>query len=39
MESITEKLSGPKDAAGFIAYLLTTDNITGQVFCLDSRIV
>lgn len=39
MESITGKLSGPKDAARFIAYLLTMDNITGQVFCLDSRIV
>lgn len=38
MESITGKLSSPKDAAGFIAYLVTTDNITGQVFCLDSRI-
>lgn len=39
MESIAGKLSGPKDAAGFIVYLLKTDNITGQVFCLDSRIV
>ncbi len=39
MESITGKLSSPKDVAGFIVYLLTTDNITGQVFCLDSRIV
>lgn len=39
MESITGKLSGPKDAVGFIAYLVTTDNITGQIFSLDSRIV
>jgi 3-oxoacyl-[acyl-carrier protein] reductase len=39
VESITGKLSSPKDAAGFIAYLLNTGNITGQVFCLDSRIV
>lgn len=38
-ESIAGKLSSPKDAAGFIVYLLKTDNITGQVFCLDSRIV
>ena len=34
MESVTGKLSGPKDTAGFIVYLLTTDNITGQVFVL-----
>ena len=39
MESITGKLSSPKDAAGFIVYLLTTGNITGQVFSLDSRII
>jgi len=38
-ESVTGKLSSPKDAAGFIAYLVTTSNITGQIFCLDSRIV
>ena len=38
-ESITGKLSSPKDAAGFIVYLLTTGNITGQVFSLDSRII
>ncbi len=39
MESITGKLSAPKDAAGFINYLLTTENITGQVFNLESRII
>lgn len=39
MESITGKLSSPKDASGFIVYLLTTGNITGQVFSLDSRII
>ncbi|HBR21571.1 MAG TPA: beta-ketoacyl-ACP reductase [Nitrospiraceae bacterium] len=39
MESITGKLSSPKDAAGFIVYLLTTENITGQIFSLESRIV
>jgi len=38
-ESIIGKLSSPKDAAGFIAYLLSTDSITGQIFCLDSRII
>ncbi len=39
MESITGKLSSPKDVAGFIVYLLTTDNITGQVFSLENRSV
>lgn len=39
MESITGKLSSTKDASRFIVYLLTTGNITGQVFCLDSRIM
>jgi len=39
VESIMRSLSNPKDAAGFIAYLLTTENITGQVFCLESRII
>lgn len=39
MESVTGKLSSPKDAAGFIVYLLKTGNITGQIFSLDSRIV
>lgn len=37
-ESILKRLSDPKEAAGFIAYLLTTRNITGQAFNLDSRI-
>lgn len=37
-ESILKRLSDPKEAADFIAYLLTTRNITGQVFNLDSRI-
>ena len=36
-ESITGSLSDPKKVAEFIAYLITTENITGQVFCLDSR--
>lgn len=37
-ESLLKRLSDPAEAAGFIAYLLTTKNITGQVFNLDSRI-
>lgn len=37
-ESITGTLSNPEDVAGFIVYLIATDCITGQVFCLDSRI-
>jgi hypothetical protein len=39
MESITGKLSSPRNAAGVIAYLLTTDNVTGQIFSLESRII
>lgn len=37
-ESLLKKLSQPTDIAQFIAYLLTTTNITGQVFNLDGRI-
>ncbi len=37
-ESLLKKLSEPRDIAQFIAYLLTTTNITGQVFNLDGRI-
>lgn len=37
-ESITGRLCSPREVARFIAYLLSTKNITGQVFCLDSRI-
>lgn len=38
-ESILKKLSQPAEAANFIVYLLKTENITGQVFSLDSRII
>lgn len=31
-------LSDPAEVAGFIAWLIQTNNITGQVFSLDSRI-
>jgi NAD(P)-dependent dehydrogenase (short-subunit alcohol dehydrogenase family) len=37
-ESMLHRLSEPDDVAQFVAYLLTTKNITGQVFSLDSRI-
>lgn len=37
-ESILHRLSKPEEVADFIAYLVTTATITGQVFCLDSRI-
>ncbi|MEK6672419.1 MAG: 3-oxoacyl-ACP reductase family protein [Nitrospirota bacterium] len=37
-ESLLKKLSEPQDIAQFISYLLTTSNITGQVFNLDGRI-
>lgn len=38
-ESITGSLSGPKRVAEFVDFILKTNNITGQVFCLESRIV
>lgn len=38
-ESALKRLSEPKEAADFILYLVKTENITGQVFCLDSRII
>lgn len=38
-ESLLHTLSDPKEAARFIIYLAGTENITGQIFCLDSRIV
>lgn len=37
--SILGKLSSVKDAAEFIFNLTKTNNITGQVFCLESRII
>lgn len=37
--SMLKKLSKPEDVAKFIIYLLKTENITGQVFSLDSRII
>jgi 3-oxoacyl-[acyl-carrier protein] reductase len=37
-ESILGRLSDPREVAGFITHLVTTETITGQVFCLDSRI-
>ncbi len=37
--SLLRCLSDPRDVAQFIAYLVTTKNITGQTFVFDSRIV
>lgn len=37
--SIIKTLSSPVEAAEFVATLLNTENITGQVFSLDSRIM
>ncbi len=37
--SLLHSLSDPRDVAQFIAYLVTTKNITGQTFVFDSRIV
>ena len=36
-ESLTGRLSDPLEVAGFIAWLLGTEGVTGQVFTLDSR--
>ncbi len=37
-ESVLGSLSSPDEVSGFIANLLSTQNITGQTFYLDSRI-
>lgn len=37
--SLLNTLSEPKEVAQFIIYLVGTKNITGQIFCLDSRII
>jgi len=36
-DSLKGNLSDPEDTAKFAVYLLNTENITGQVFSLDSR--
>ena len=38
-ESLLHKLSDPAEVARFISFLIGTDTITGQIFCLDSRII
>ncbi|BCB95803.1 beta-ketoacyl-ACP reductase [Dissulfurispira thermophila] len=38
-DSILNTLSDPKEVARFIVYLAGTENITGQIFCLESRII
>jgi 3-oxoacyl-[acyl-carrier protein] reductase len=37
--SLLNTLSDSKEVARFIIYLVGTENITGQVFCLESRII
>ncbi len=37
-ESVLGRLAEPGDAADMVAFLADSKNITGQVFCLDSRI-
>lgn len=37
--SLLRTLSDPDEAARFAVYLAGTGNITGQVFCIDSRII
>lgn len=38
-ESLLGCLSDPEEVSNFIIYLIGTKNITGQIFCLESRIV
>jgi 3-oxoacyl-[acyl-carrier protein] reductase len=38
-ESLLNKLSVPREAADFILYLVKTENISGQIFSLESRIL
>ncbi len=38
-DSLLNTLSDPGEVARFVVYLAGTRNITGQVFCLDSRII
>jgi 3-oxoacyl-[acyl-carrier protein] reductase len=38
-ESLLNCLSEPEEVSNFIIYLIGTKNITGQIFCLESRIV
>jgi len=37
--SLLHDLSNPREAASFVSSILKTKNITGQVFCLDSRVL
>jgi len=37
-QSLLGRLSEPRDVAAFIMWLLSTTNVTGQVFTLDSRL-
>jgi 3-oxoacyl-[acyl-carrier protein] reductase len=37
-ESLLGVLSSPAEVASFVLWLASTNNVTGQVFCLDSRI-
>jgi 3-oxoacyl-[acyl-carrier protein] reductase len=36
--SLLKRLSEPAEVAGFVAFLVSTESVTGQVFCLDSRV-
>ncbi len=38
-DSLLNVLSDPKEVARFILYLVGTENITGQIFPIDSRII
>jgi 3-oxoacyl-[acyl-carrier protein] reductase len=38
-DSLLQRLSDPAEAAAFVLNLTAMRSVTGQVFCLDSRIV
>jgi 3-oxoacyl-[acyl-carrier protein] reductase len=38
-DSALKRLSDPDDVVRFVMYLIATESVTGQVFCLDSRIL
>lgn len=38
-ESLLHTLGDPAEVARFISFLTDTETITGQIFCLDSRII
>lgn len=38
-ESVLGRLGDPEEAASFVEWLLSSRNVSGQVFCLDGRVL